>query len=143
MRYAQRRAGDEARGASPPAVYGKTSSPPVASRAAPPRRGTPLGVSRLIAVTLLALVVATALVVGADRFKGALPDLLVLAMRFAALAVSFGMVGWLLVRLLRRDVGTLRSQLAAGPRGWSHRVVGRCPQCGYDTGGLRERTCPE
>ena len=86
---------------------------------------------------------AVGVVILANRFAGALPGVIVVIMKLAALILVAAMVGLLLTRLLRRDVESLREQLVTGPRGWSHRVVGRCAHCGYDTAGWSEERCPE
>lgn len=96
-----------------------------------------------IALVLAGLAAAVGLVVLADRLAPTVTPAVVVVMKLAALLLAGAMLGWLLVRLVRRDVASLQGQLSSGPRGWSHRVVGRCPNCGYDRKGLDMTRCPE
>lgn len=120
---------------------GPIDEPARAERPAP--RGEPMRTAPFAFLLLAGLVAAVALVMLANNFAGVLSPVLVTLMKLAALLLAGWMLGWLFLRLLRRDVESLRGQLGSGPRGWSHRVVDRCPNCGYDTAGLSDGRCPE
>lgn len=110
---------------------------------APAQRRRPVRMTRVVPITFGGLMVAIGAVLIADRMASAWPNALVVGLKVAGLLLATAMVGWLFYRLLSRDVQSLQGQLASGPRGWSHRVIDRCPHCGYDTRTLEEPRCPE
>lgn len=122
-------------------VQGVMSRPAVVE-SRPERERNP-GTPVVLLIAGLGFASAIGLIVLANSVSGSLSLTGVNLIKGGALVLALWSVGWLIWRLARRDVQTLKGQLERGPRGWSHRVVGKCPRCGYDMKGLGATRCPE